>query len=430
MSLASRISNFLSPNTSVGSGPADDIRGSIAFGDGGQESHVRYIEAGSKKRARGGNGYTEREDTEAQSPYLHCMLAGGVGGTTGDLLMHSVDTVKTRQQGDSRIPAKYASMSSSYITIFREEGVRRGLYGGVTPAFLGSFPGTIIFFGTYEYSKRHLLDMGVHAPIAYLTGGFLADLAASVIYVPSEVLKTRLQLQGRYNNPFFNSGYNYRSTADAARTIIRNEGFSALFYGYRATLMRDLPFSAFQFAFYEQGQTWAKQWCGGQNIGLPLELLTAAAAGGLAGVITCPLDVVKTRIQTQVNPTANTPPQKGSTLVLQPQGSRPTANPKRGLHHQSSSTLPTQTRHISTSSPSTSTCKPGSTTLDTSSIITGLRLLYKAEGLTGLFRGVGPRFVWTSVQSGTMLVLYQYLLRQLNKALSTRSSRAEGHPLT
>jgi hypothetical protein len=94
-----------------------------------------------------------------------------MGGTIGDLLMHSVDTVKTRQQGDPHIPAKYTSMSSSYATIFREEGIRRGLYGGVAPAFLGSFPGTIIFFGTYEYSKRHLLDAGVHAPIAYLAGG-------------------------------------------------------------------------------------------------------------------------------------------------------------------------------------------------------------------------------------------------------------------
>ena len=56
--------------------------------------------------------------------------------------------------------------------------------------------------------------------------------------------------------------------------------------------------------------------------------------------------------------------------------------------------------------------------LNTSSALTGLRLLYQTEGLAGWFRGVGPRFVWTSVQSGTMLVLYQTLLRQL-----------EAHPL-
>ncbi|KAI9748479.1 MAG: hypothetical protein M1815_003222 [Lichina confinis] len=334
-----------------------------------------------------------------------------MGGTTGDLLMHSLDTVKTRQQGDPHFPPKYTSMSSSYATIFRQEGIRRGLYGGVFPAFLGSFSGTVIFFGTYEYTKRNMIDRGFNAQLAYFSGGMIADLAASVLYVPSEVLKTRLQLQGRYNNPFFHSGYNYRSTFDAARTIVRQEGFSALFYGYKATLFRDLPFSALQFAFYEQGQTWAKGWAGSRHIGLPLEIVTAAAAGGLSGLITCPLDVVKTRIQTQVNPTEGQP--TGSS-----KGSRAVAS---GSHHVTKTAVDLpgsprasrHTRHIATSSPSTSVSHPGARTLQTSSIFTGLALIYKHEGISGWFRGVGPRFVWTSVQSTTMLVLYQILLRRL-----------------
>ena len=99
------------------------------------------------------------------------MLAGGIGGTSGDLLMHSIDTVKTRQQGDPHIPPRYTSLSSSYLKIFRQEGLRRGLYSGVTPAFLGSFPGTIIFFGTYEYSKRNLIDAGLNHSLAYLASG-------------------------------------------------------------------------------------------------------------------------------------------------------------------------------------------------------------------------------------------------------------------
>lgn len=102
---------------------------------------------------------------------MKSMIAGGIGGTCGDMLMHSLDTVKTRQQGDPHVPPKYTSMSSSYSTIFRQEGFRRGLYSGVTPALLGSFPGTVIFFGTYEYSKRHMLDAGINPSLAYLTGG-------------------------------------------------------------------------------------------------------------------------------------------------------------------------------------------------------------------------------------------------------------------
>ncbi|EAT87012.2 hypothetical protein SNOG_05948 [Parastagonospora nodorum SN15] len=226
----------------------------------------------------------EIDDEAARPPYIHAMLAGGIGGTTGDMLMHSLDTVKTRQQGDPHMPPKYTSMGNTYYTIWRQEGFRKGLYGGVQPAFLGSFAGTVCFFGAYEWSKRTMIDYGIAPSVSYFAAGLFADLAAAPAYVPSEVLKTRLQLQGRHNNPYFNSGYNYRNTIDAARTIARVEGFSALFHGYKATLWRDLPFSALQFAFYEELRDRAKRYQGSHLIGLPLEIATAASAGGMAGL--------------------------------------------------------------------------------------------------------------------------------------------------
>lgn len=352
----------------------------------------------------------------ARPPFLHAMLAGGIGGTTGDMLMHSLDTVKTRQQGDPHMPPKYTSMGSTYYTIWRQEGIRKGLYGGVQPAFLGSFSGTVLFFGTYEWSKRAMIDWGIAPSISYFTAGLVADLAAAPAYVPSEVLKTRLQLQGRYNNPYFNSGYNYRSTLHAARTIVRSEGFGALFYGYKATLWRDLPFSALQFAIYEEERGFAKRYAGSNNIGLPLEILTAASAGGMAGVMTCPLDVVKTRIQTQHNPSTLPVPGTSSTSTSASPLSKSGQVPPTQVKHTSTPAPqpmkpPPPGRPISTSSPSTALRHHGAATLDTSSVITGLRIIYRTEGIAGWFRGVGPRFVWTSVQSGTMLVLYQTLLK-------------------
>jgi hypothetical protein len=99
------------------------------------------------------------------------MIAGGIGGATGDMLMHSLDTVKTRQQGDPHIPSKYTSIGQSYYTIYKQEGFRRGLYGGWVPALGGSFPGTMIFFGTYEFSKRFLIDLGLQQQLAYFSAG-------------------------------------------------------------------------------------------------------------------------------------------------------------------------------------------------------------------------------------------------------------------
>lgn len=220
-------------------------------------------------------------------------------------------------------------------------------------------------------------------------------------------MKTRLQLQGRYNNPFFNSGYNYKSTWDAAKTIVKAEGFGALYSGYKATIVRDLPFSALQFALYEQERRFAQSWVGDPDIGLGLEILTAVSAGGVAGVATCPLDVVKTRTQTQITPDNHAANSQASHMEKAAKCYQPAGHKQTRLLHSGPRTVPRTTP-----------------TLDTSSVLTGLKLIYKTEGVPGLFRGVGPRFVWTSVQSGTMLVLYQYLLKEMERYTSKEGPEA------
>jgi len=394
MSLASRFVSLFGTDQSstLTPSPASNV---VSQHDGFAEPGAEFGIERKNKRLRTMEATKEDGELEERPPYLHSMLAGGIGGTSGDILMHSLDTVKTRQQGDPHIPPRYTSLTDSYVKIFRQEGVRKGLYGGIEAAMLGSFPGTVVFFGAYEYCKRQLLDHGVNPSASYLAAGFFADFAASVVYVPSEVLKTRLQLQGRYNNPYFSSGYNYRNTWDAARTITRTEGFAALYTGYKATIVRDLPFSALQFAFYEQERRLAKRWVGGQEIGLGLEVLTAATAGGMASILTCPLDVVKTRVQTQVRPNESAA-LRSATKEERPQSkSGPIKNQTRFLH-------------------STPRTVPNTAALlDTSSVLMGLQMVYKTEGVGGLFRGVGPRLVWCSIQSMTMLVSYQYILRLL-----------------
>lgn len=326
-------------------------------GDGSSEEPGKTSDAGAEE--------------DNSSSILHCAIAGGLGGGIGDTAMHSLDTVKTRQQGAPR-SGKYRSMLSAYRTIFVEEGVRRGLYGGYCAAMLGSLPSAALFFSTYEYSKKKMIDdWQINETTTHLTAGFLGDLVSSIVYVPSEVLKTRLQLQGRYNNPHFDSGYNYRNLRDTIKTIIKTEGVGALLFGYKATLARDLPFSALQFAFYEKFRQWSfkvegKDF-GSDDLSLASEIYTGACAGGLAGIITTPLDVIKTRVQTQ--------------------------QPSNGV-------VKSHTKPLKLSG----------------SLFVSLKTVYQSEGIVGFFSGVGPRFVWTSVQSSIMLLLYQMSLRALNNS--------------
>ncbi|KAI9032811.1 mitochondrial carrier protein [Phycomyces nitens] len=312
-------------------------------------------------------------------PYFDVIVGGGIGGSAADFLMHSVDTVKTRLQGQPHHRAfKYHNMVQAYRLILKEEGAMRGLYAGVTPAMLGSIPGTSLYFGIYEVTKRTLTANSVPEVVAHLAAGSLGDLAASVVYVPSEVLKTRMQLQGRYNNPHFISGYNYRSTWHAAKVIVKYDGFGALFHGFKATILRDVPYSALQFACYERFKKFAQQNCvePGQQLPLGIDMLTGSMAGGIAGAITTPLDVMKTLLQTQQGG------KKGSKAVNIPELTPAPLNPKQPM---------VQPKHYS-------------------GIVEGLVWNYRNQGLGGLFRGIGPRVFWTSLQSAIMFVIYEQVL--------------------
>ena len=89
---------------------------------------------------------------------------------------------------------------------------------------------------------------------SYLLGAF-SELTGSFLSVPSEVVKSRLQL-GR--NPaqatggFLKQTRNYRHTFHALHAIWKKERLSGLYSGYSACLSVDVFFSAFSFLFYEQ----------------------------------------------------------------------------------------------------------------------------------------------------------------------------------
>ena len=87
---------------------------------------------------------------------------------------------------------------------------------------------------------------------------------------------------------------------DVFRRVMATEGARGFFRGWVAAQLTWIPYFALYFGFYERVKQAAMDVTGAktENEVLPgTFLLCGTVAGTVAGAITCPLDVVKTRIQ-------------------------------------------------------------------------------------------------------------------------------------
>ncbi|CAI9109172.1 OLC1v1008943C2 [Oldenlandia corymbosa var. corymbosa] len=201
------------------------------------------------------------------------VVAGGTAGVVVETALYPIDTIKTRLQ---------AAHGGGKINF-------KGLYSGLGGNLAGVLPASAVFVGVYEPAKQKLLKFFPEkfSAFAHLTAGAIGGLAASLIRVPTEVVKQRMQTR------------QFASAPDAVRLIVSKEGFKGLYAGYGSFLLRDLPFDAIQFCIYEQLRIGYKL-AAKRELKDPENAAIGAFAGALTGAITTPLDVIKTRLMVQV----------------------------------------------------------------------------------------------------------------------------------
>nr|GEW22275.1 S-adenosylmethionine carrier 1, chloroplastic/mitochondrial-like [Tanacetum cinerariifolium] len=157
---------------------------------------------------------------------LEGTVAGAAAGVVVEAALYPLDTIKTRLQ---------AVRGGGQIVL-------KGLYSGLAGNLAGVLPASAISIGVYEPTKQKLLKSCPEnfSALAHLTAGAVGGAASSIIRVPTEVVKQRMQ-----------TGH-FASAPDAVRLIVAKEGFKGIFAGYSSCLLRDLPFDAIQFCLYEQ----------------------------------------------------------------------------------------------------------------------------------------------------------------------------------
>ena len=85
-------------------------------------------------------------------------------------------------------------------------------------------------------------------------------------------------------------------------TLVRQLGVSGLYTGLLATLARDIPFSAVYFSLYSHTRRLLlSDPTSSAHLGLK-SFAAGAIAGTVAAAITCPFDVVKTRVHRDAMP--------------------------------------------------------------------------------------------------------------------------------
>jgi solute carrier family 25 S-adenosylmethionine transporter 26 len=203
------------------------------------------------------------------------LLSGAAAGATVDLILFPLDTIKTRLQ----------AKAGAKLTV----GMFKGLLDGVGPAMAASAPCAAAFFASYD-SLKHTLNERVKEgsrlkPFVPAVAAAGADLAQSIIRVPFEVVKQRLQ-----------AGVD-ATAMGAVSSILKTQGAKGLYNGWGALALRDLPFDIIQFPMYEY---FKREWARRKGSALePWEgSLCGYVAGGISAGLTTPLDVVKTRLMT------------------------------------------------------------------------------------------------------------------------------------
>lgn len=207
--------------------------------------------------------------------YLTSLLSGGVAGLVVDVVLFPIDTIKTRLQSENR---------------FWRAGGFRGIYNGLGPAAVGSVPSAALFFCTYESMKKFLMPYAGNAQsthLVHMSSAAIAEVVACMVRVPVEIAKQRRQVA---------SSQSTKSATSILINAYRTEGLrNGVYRGFRATIMREIPFSFIQYPLWEYLKLHWTEWTGLPSTFVSVALC-GAFAGGIAAGLTTPLDVVKTRI--------------------------------------------------------------------------------------------------------------------------------------
>ncbi|XP_054800088.1 protein MITOFERRINLIKE 1, chloroplastic [Prosopis cineraria] len=214
---------------------------------------------------------------------------GGIAGAFTYVCLHPLDTIKTKMQtkGASEI---YKNAFDAIVKTFQTKGIL-GFYSGVSAVIVGSTASSAVYFGTCEFGKSFLSRFEKYPSVLIPpTAGAMGNIMSSAIMVPKELITQRMQ-----------AGATKGRSWEVLLRILEKDGILGLYAGYSATLLRNLPAGVLSYSSFEYLKAAVLRTTKKNHLEPIQSVLCGALAGAISASLTTPLDVVKTRLMTQVH---------------------------------------------------------------------------------------------------------------------------------
>ncbi|CAB4409908.1 unnamed protein product [Rhizophagus irregularis] len=304
-------------------------------------------------------------------------FAGYISGVAGLLVGSPLDVLKVRLQTMSTMNSRTPIPSSmrTLIEMKRAEGLS-SLFKGVGSPIIGLAFLNSILFASYGGIMRAFDEYGFKSsPNPTLSqvyiAGFGAGVACFLASTPTELVKCRAQV------------YPNSSTWSIFKSILFTHGIGGFYQGGLITIIRDAPGYGVYFWAYEGlkrvlGVTIDNS---GGNVSKLL------FAGGMAGLLSWgsiyPLDVIKSRLQTQYSSSIN--PHTEETPLVQ---RKVTVSPTVTLTRQNGPYY--------------------------KGIVDCTIKSYQAEGISVFFRGIIPTLIRAWPVNAVTFYVYEIMINWLN----------------
>lgn len=217
--------------------------------------------------------------------------SGGIAGCMACSVVHPFDVIRVQMQLDTA--KKTASFNQTILRIHGEKGVP-GLYKGLSAGLVRQLTYGLAKFGVYASWEAQAKQQKRVMPFTEkLLAGAFSGACAALVGNPAEVALVRMTADSKLP---LDQRRNYTNVFNAMSRIVKEESVGTLWRGIGPHINRAAALSAAQLATFGQASDSLKKHAGMEQ-GVLLTFTASLFSGMACTVASCPMDVLKTRIQ-------------------------------------------------------------------------------------------------------------------------------------